>query len=210
MAWVYPKRYIRPGTATDFRDVMQNVNEYAREWNGLFDRDNCPLLGRDNLATRTFNECDINDWDGAHTLAIGESGGWFELPDMVTEVECDDGALVVDTQCQVVTEIQNHVEPLIPRTGTDFVEMQLLVDGYAVAETGWVSTSRRKLVLWLCGSTPVGAGTRRISVNVRAYNWYEVISTLGALSTAQPGAVGPSLLAHTFGIGAVIWRHMRR
>ena len=217
MAWVYARRYLHPKVALDPRDLMDNVNEYAREWNGFWDRDNIPeeFIAKADLNKNTFNKLDTTPMTTRVTIPAGGSGGWTDLDELTTPVECVDGAMVVDVH--VNRRVECYGADLW-RSSMDNVEMQLLVDGCVIAQTGWINAARLKSQIWLSGYSPVGAGTRTITVQVQTYQYFtpDVDYKVGGIGLGEVGGsgleqhYGGTMWDHTFGYGSLTYRHVKR
>lgn len=219
MAWVYAAEYVRAGSVTAWREVQALLNNYAREANGLTDRDNLPaeVAVYDKVESNAFNEGNIVSWTDDLVLPAGSMGGWVEVPGSVDEIEVGDGAVEIDAW------IQSTGDPY----GADLfgfewmasmasMEMRVRVDGRVVAETGWVSAARTRRPLQIVGGTPVGAGTVRLSMEVRAYGRYKAENRIGfGVLGDDPVDLGPTFNYRThhpitFSFGAIVWRHVAR
>lgn len=218
MAWLYAEEHLRASSVTAWREVMQTLDAYTREVNGLLDRDNLPaeVATRAKIEANAFNSVDVIGFNSGVRVAAGARGAWTEIPTSVRDVEVGDGALEIDAWVQAYSdptsaEVANQ-EYLMVRDNT---EMRVLVDGRVVAETGWCVMSRYARPLAVVGGTPVGAGTVRISMEVRAYGWYtsSVWVDYGFLGGAYATPTVESFLTQNtidFPRGGIVYRHIAR
>jgi len=211
MAWVFAKRHLRSGTVVDWRDVMVNVNNMAKEWNGLWDRDNMPesFVTRARIATSAFNDLGMVNVTTMQEVTAGSITGWFNVDELVVDVDAYDGSMVADAWVQFEYPYDDGV-------GTDgwgawdHVEMRLCIGNTVVSESGWCSMARRKTCLSLQGYSPTGSGTVRLQVQVRAYrteiflfyNWEAPRNT--ALN------IYPTQRTLEITRGALVYRHTKR
>ena len=216
MAWAYATRYIRPGTVVDWRDVSANINALAAHWNGLLDRDNVPpaIVTRAGVAPGAFNESDQLTITATQNIPVGSITGWFDVDELVGDIETRDGFLVVDAWVQFETTLSTT---LVGDSATDFVEMRILVGGAVVAETGWCSCARKKTCLALIGYVPTGAGTTRAQVQVRAYRYdltYNNADINKGIGLGLVAATGfesqPTISDIDMTRGALVYRHGKR
>jgi hypothetical protein len=216
MAWVYAKRYIRAGTVVDWRDVSANINTLAAEWNGLLDRDNVPpsIVTRARVAPGAFNASDQLTIMATQNIPTGSITGWFDVNELVGDIETRDGFLVVDAWVQFETTLSTT---LVGDSATDFVEIRILLGGTVVAETGWCSCARKKTCLSLIGYAPTGSGTTRAQVQVRAYRYdltYNNIDVNNGVGLALVASTGfesqPTISDINMTRGALVYRHGKR
>lgn len=214
MAWVYPEEHFDDRDAIDWRDLMVNVNRLATEWNGLWDQDNLPegIATRGRIEKNAFNECDIVTFNLPQVLAAGQTGGWTTVSDLTTQVTCYDGDIVIDTA------IQGDWSPgsSTGEIGSDNWEMRILVDGVAIAETGWQAGARKESALALVGCSPVQAGVATLTVEVRSYRFFQHNALIiengfwGTTITQRQQTLVESSVDLTLQRGTLVWRHKKR
>lgn len=166
MAWRYLARAVETGVVIDPRDFVMNQTEFAAEFNGLLDRDNIATAGlvAADFEAATFVEARYDNALGAplQTIDAGAGGSWVEITDVTTSFTVDDGELIVDADINVEW-------PATAVPTNNKWEARLLINGNAVAHTGWGHQVRLKGAQALTGSCSVSAGTATVAINVRAW-----------------------------------------
>lgn len=188
MAWRWIPQAIETGVVTDPRDLVRNQAEFAGEFNGHIDRDNVATSG---LSVGKFEPYALVsvEWSkviGAplQTITEGAGGAWVNLVDdaattnlgagLPAEIDVEDGELIIDAQ------ICGGFDYSAAAAFNQKWSSRLLVNGLAIAHTGWSHESRKRTVQSMTGSATVVRGQAVISLQIRA--WSDLYFHLSAYS----------------------------
>lgn len=164
MAWRWLAQAVEDGVVVDPRDFVRNENELAQEFGGYFDRDN---VGPEQITPAKPVAQAFVIADGSHatgsplqTLGAGQSGAWTEITSVTVTPDLEDGEVIVDGDVACQTTLT---------TPTSKWQIRLLVNGYPVAYSGWVSFARRSTCVSVTGSMPIVTGSVAIQLQIRAW-----------------------------------------
>lgn len=166
MAWVVPEQYVSSGEVVDPRDVMRNVNAYAREWNGMWDADNMDddTITAAKLAVQALMAVGSNPLTTTTTVAAYSTSRWVTLSAATTTGTSYDGVLCATGCVHWSWSIGAGVVQ-----ENDLILWRLVINGRAVAHSGWYHVAREKTSCRLSGSVPTGRGSFTIDLQYTAY-----------------------------------------
>lgn len=173
MAWRYDEQVVETGVVVDPRDLMLNVDGYAREMNGFLDRDNVGVgqvtsakIANLSLLFAGSNPQGDGYLGGAVIQSLGAScGQWVEITSLQKSLGVNDGEVIVDADVNVETA----PGILLTAPYNNKWRAKLVVDGVPIAHTDWVHEVRRMTTVSMTGSLPVITGTAIAQVFIQNY-----------------------------------------
>jgi len=182
VAYIYPEQAFKSGEVMDSRDFNRNAGQYAAEISQI-DRDNLQVaaITDANLEAMSITSGGLSAtkmvvsgpcnrfyrWISDTTQAISDvSVSFAAIDNLGGTISTLDSVLVVELSLGLEVD---GMSDFPDDADHNHYQVYLYVDGVTVDTTGSLGALADYNTIYLCGSTPVGAGDHTVTAKIRAW-----------------------------------------